>query len=286
MAVAVMVDGALVPEQEARVSVFDRGFLYGDSVFEVLRTYGGVPFHERAHLERLVRSCERIFIRIPVAVDVLQGEIRRTLEAAGNAESYVRVVVTRGSGPVTYDPATAHDPVRIVMALPLTPPPPEAYARGIGAVTVTGAPPAAAGAKASNYLANLLALREARSRGGEEAILLGPEGAVLEGASSNVFVVRGGAVTTPRTGAGILAGITRQVVLEAAREEGLEVREGLFFVRELYQADEVFITSSIREVVPVVSVDGVPVGTAAPGPVARRLRAAYRRAVDRHGVAS
>jgi branched-chain amino acid aminotransferase len=286
MAVAVMIDGALMPEQEARVSVFDRGFLYGDSVFEVLRTYGGVPFRERAHLERLVRSCERIFVRIPVGVDVLRDEIHRTLEAAGNAESYVRVVVTRGSGPVTYDPATAHDPVRIVMALPLAPPPPEAYECGIGAVTVTGAPPAAAGAKASNYLANLLALREARARGGEEAILLGPEGAVLEGASSNVFVVRGGAVTTPRTGAGILAGITRQVVLEAAREEGLEVREGLFFVRELYRADEVFITSSIREVVPVVSVDGVPVGAAVPGPVARRLRAAYRRAVDRQGAAS
>jgi branched-chain amino acid aminotransferase len=281
MTVTVLIDGEPVPDAEARISVFDRGFLYGDSVFEVMRTYGGVPFAERAHLERLLRSCERVFISVPAGVATLQREIRRGLDLSGLAESYVRVIVTRGSGPVTYDPTTARDPVRIVMVLPLTVPPPEAYAQGIGVATMAGAPPAAAGAKASNYLANLLALRAAQERGADEAVLLSPEGAVLEGASSNVFVVRHGRVTTPRAGAGILEGITRRVVLAAATEEGVPVDEGLLFVQDLYRADEVFITSSIREVVPVVTVDGVSVGAGAPGPVARRLRAAYGRAVDR-----
>jgi branched-chain amino acid aminotransferase len=281
MADAIVLDGELVPEGAARISIFDRGFLYGDSVFEVMRTYGGVPFAERAHLERLLRSCARVFIPVRVGVETLQDEVRRALGATGRPESYVRVIVTRGHGPVTYDPETAHDPVRIVMALPLQAPPPSFYACGIAVATMAGAPPAAAGAKASNYLANLLALREARERGGEEAVLLSPEGAVLEGASSNVFVVREGRVTTPRTGAGILEGITRRVVLAAAREGGIPVEEGLLFVHDLYRADEVFITSSIREVVPVVSVDGAPVGDGTPGPVAQRLLAAYREVVDR-----
>ncbi|MFW6050214.1 MAG: aminotransferase class IV [Myxococcota bacterium] len=282
MGVAVVIDGQPMSEAEATVSVFDRGFLYGDSVFEVTRTYGGAPFEERAHLERLARSCARVGIPMPTTVDVLAGEIRRAVEMADNPESYVRVVITRGGGPVTYDPSSARDPVRIVMALPVNEPPPSTYEQGIAVATVGAALPAqaspAAGAKASNYLANLLAVQQARERGAQEAVLLSPDGAVLEGASSNVFVVRGGGIRTPGTAAGILEGITRRRVLAIARREAVPVREGVFFVQDLYRADEVFITSSIREVVPVVRVDGVAVGEGRPGPIARRMLEVYRQA--------
>ncbi|MFW5924639.1 MAG: aminotransferase class IV [Myxococcota bacterium] len=282
MSVAVVIDGRVRPETDATVSVFDRGFLYGDSVFEVMRTYGGVPFEERAHLERLARSCARVGIRLPTDLDTLSGEVAEAVRSAGNRESYVRVLITRGSGPVTYDPSTARDPVRIVMALPVTAPPPATYEQGIAVATVGAALPAqassAAGAKASNYLANLLAVQQARERGGQEALLLSADGAVLEGASSNVFVLRGGTLRTPRAEAGILEGITRRRVLALAREAGLPIVESVLFVQDLYAADEVFITSSIREVVPVVRVDGVPVGDGRPGGVARRLLEAYRRA--------
>lgn len=282
MGKGVLIDGVVVPENEARVSVFDRGFLYGDSVFEVTRTYGGVPFEERAHLERLARSCARVGISLPVGLDVLSAEVARAVEACGEPEAYIRVVVTRGGGPVTYDPSTARAPVRVVMALPVHPPPPEAYAEGIGVATVSAALPAhataAAGAKASNYLANLLAVEQARARGGQEAVLLSPDGAVLEGASSNVFVVREGTLHTPRTEAGILEGITRRRVLADARAAGVPVHEGILFVQDLYQADEMFITSSIREVLPVVRVDGLTVGEGRPGPLTGRLHDAYRRA--------
>lgn len=282
MSVAVVIDGRVRPETDATVPVFDRGFLYGDSVFEVMRTYGGVPFEERAHLERLERSCDRVGIRLPVDLETLSNEVAEAVRAAGNPESYVRIIITRGTGPVTYDPSTARDPARIVMALPVTAPPPVTYERGIAVATVGAALPAqassAAGAKASNYLANLLAVQQARERGGQEALLLSADGAVLEGASSNVFVLRAGTLHTPRAEAGILEGITRRRVLALAREEAVPVVQGVLFVQDLYDADEVFITSSIREVVPVVRVDGVPVGDGRPGPVARRLLEAYRRA--------
>lgn len=288
MGIAVVIDGQVRAEAEATVSVFDRGFLYGDSVFEVTRTYAGVPFEERAHLERLQRSCARVGIALPVSLEVLAAEVRLAVEAAGNPESYVRVVITRGSGPITYDPTTARDPVRLVIALPVTTLPVSAYAEGIAVATIAGPLPThaspAAGAKASNYLPNLLAGQRARERGAQEAVMLGPDGAVLEGASSNVFVWSAGVLRTPRAEAGILEGITRRRVLEDARREGLAVDEGVLFVQDLYRADEVLITSSIREVVPVVRVDDVVVGEGRPGPVAGRLLAAYRRATGPSGV--
>ncbi len=283
MGTKVCIDGELHGEGDARVSVFDRGFLYGDSVFEVMRTYKGVPFAERAHLERLARSAERVLIPMPVDLDTLSREIGATLEAAANDESYVRVVITRGTGPLSYDPTTARDPLRVVIALPLRPQPPEMYQDGVNVCLLRAARPTdeprVAGVKASNYLANLLAVHEAHERGGYEAILLGPTGEVLEGASSNVFAVRNGSVRTPRLEAPILAGITRKTVLALARDGGIPVEEAALFPRDLYDADEVFITSSLREVVPVTAVDGRPVGDGKPGPVTRRLHAAFRGAV-------
>jgi branched-chain amino acid aminotransferase len=283
MSIKVCIDGDVRDEADAKVSVLDRGFLYGDSVFEVMRTYGGRPFAEDEHLTRLRTSADKIWIPMAFEDGLLKEEIRRTLEAAGNEESYVRVVVTRGSGPLTYDPDTARDPLRVIIVTPLSPPPAEVYDEGVAVVSVRQPRPTeagrAAGTKASNYLANLLAAHEARGKGGYEAILLGPDSSVLEGSTSNVFVVKGGWVKTPRLESGILAGITRREVIAAAKDEEIPVEVGVLFPRDLYDAEEVFITSSIREVVPVVRIDGRPVAGGMPGTVTRRLHAAFRRRV-------
>lgn len=283
MTVRICIDGEIFDESTARVSVLDRGFLYGDSVFEVMRTYHGRPCKEREHLERLARSAERVLIPMPVDLDTISAEIARTLEAAGNERSYIRVVVTRGRGPVSYDPDTAENPTRVVIVTPLPEQPRRQYEEGVTVALVRATRPTdesrVTGAKASNYLASLLAVHEAKKAGAYEAILIGPTGQVLEGATSNVFAVGSGRVRTPPVAAGILAGITRATVIEAARVEGIELVEEALHPRDLYDADEVFITSSLREVVPVVAVDGHRVGDGRPGPVTARLHAAYLRAL-------
>ena len=275
----VCIDGQLCAAAEARVSVFDRGFLYGDSAFEVMRVYGGKPFCEREHLDRLSGSCERILIP---AMDQAgwSRDIHRTLQAAGWSDAYVRIMVTRGVGPMGLDIAGAGSPSVIVMVMPLHTPPQTAYDDGI-AVGLSRAAratdgTAAVGAKTSNYLGAVLALHEVKQRGAAEALVVGPGGEVVEGATSNVFLVRGGVLVTPPLAAGILAGITRKLIIEIAKELGISVREEQVYPTDLYAADEVFITSTIRELLPVVRVDDVRVADGRPGPLAQRLLQAYR----------
>jgi branched-chain amino acid aminotransferase len=281
----VSIDGRVVDTDDARVSVLDRGFLYGDSVFEVFRTYDGVPFAEREHLERLKRSADRLLIPMPVSLEALASEVQATLRAAGEGEWYVRVVITRGTGPLTYDLTTAMRPLRVIIAAPVTPPPPERYERGIAVTLLEASRPTdderASGAKASNYLANLLAVHEAKKQGAEEALMIGRSGQILEGASSNIFIVKDGKVRTPEPQPGILVGITRAVVLRAAADAGIEVEEAEVRPEDLYGADEAFLTSSIREVMPVVFADGRTIGAGSPGPVTKQLREGYLRAVAR-----
>jgi branched-chain amino acid aminotransferase len=283
----VMIDGVIVPPEAARVSVYDRGFLFGDAVFEVLRTYAGVPFALDEHLGRLRRSTERVALSLPVAEGTIGAEVERAVAESRNIESYVRIVVTRGSGPLSLDPDTARDPLRVVLVEPLTAPGREAYANGIAAVTVrtrrTVDETSAVGAKVTNYLASLLAVREAKTRGAAEALIVDALGKVVEGATSNVFVVKGGRTTTPPESAGILPGITRAHILVAAAGLGPAVEERELMPDDLYEADEVFITSSIREVLPVVTVDDRRVGSGLPGPVCRKLHRALRAVV---GVSS
>ncbi len=279
---AVSIDGAVAPPGEEKVSVYDRGFLYGDAVFEVIRVYGGRPFALGEHLGRLRLSAERVAIELPCGDEELEGEIERTVAAAGGGESYVRVMVTRGSGPLSLDPSSARSPLRVILVEPVAAPPRTAYANGIALASmqalraVDGT--AAAGAKVTNYLSNLLALRDAKARGAAEALVVDGEGNVVEGATSNVFAVVGGALVTPPVSAGILAGITRRHVLAAARASGMLVEEARLPLTTLYAADEAFITSSIREVLPVVRVDDRAIGAKRPGPVARRLHRALREA--------
>lgn len=287
MSTLVMIDGKLLPEGEARVSVFDRGFLYGDSVFETIRTYGGVPFALDEHLARLERSAAQVFIELPVSRAELEREVLEAVRAAGNAETYIRVMVTRGTGPLGLDPLAAEHPLRVVIAAPLSPMPAELYENGIAVTTFrtqrTAEATTAATAKVGNYLVAVLALRAARKVGAAEALIVDSAGFVVEGASSNVFVVRGGRVVTPPEDSGILPGITRRVLLDVARAEGVPVDLEPLPAAALADADEIFISSTTREILPVVRVDGRIVGSGSPGPLTRRLLLAFRKSVGNPG---
>lgn len=267
--------------EDAKVSVYDRGFLYGDSVFETVRTYGGKPFALSEHMERLERSAERVGIEMPISKEAFAGEVISAVEAAGNDESYVRAMLTRGSGPMGLDPSVSLVPLRVILVEPLKTLPETMYEDGVGVVLVRTdrASDAAEGAKVGNYLASVLALAEARKAGAHEALIINRHGEVAEGTTSNLFLVRGGTLVTPPVDAGILAGITRAYVLEAAHAQGIEVELGKVRPKHLRDADEVFISSSIRELLPVVFIDGRPVGDGRPGPVTRRLHRAFRERV-------
>jgi branched-chain amino acid aminotransferase len=296
----VNLDGLLVSPDQAKVSVFDRGFLYGDSVYEVIRTYGRRPFEEEAHLARLRHSADRIGLSPKWDAPRIAREIARTLEgsfegegaasgaapAKGEAapwnvgERYVRVVMTRGAGEIGLDPALAQGPIALVIVLPLAGPPASAYRDGVAAaiVGVRRAAPEAIdpSAKTGAHLPNVLAVGEARAAGAHEALLLDGGGFVTEGSSSNVFAVCRGVLRTPPLAAGILEGVTRGVVLRLARGLGVHAEETPLRPEDLEGADEVFITSTVREIVPVTRLGAHAVGTGRPGAVTRRLHAAFR----------
>src|SRR5436190_1096400 len=279
------IDGALFAPDQARISVFDRGFLYGDSAFEAMRTYDKRSFRERDHLQRLQRSCERLRITLPISQGELSHRVARAIEHSGLPECYIRIVVTRGSGPMGLDLTLASAPSVVVYALPLKPPDARMYREGIAVHLVhtvrstDGGP--AAGAKTSNYLASMLALDDAKRRGAGEAIILDAQGHVVEGTTSNIFLVREGALCTPPVDAGILEGITRRTVFELAAARGMACREVQLHAADLHAASEVFITSSIREIVPVVRVDEVVIGHGVPGPSTLALLEAYRARTGR-----
>lgn len=274
---AVSINGSITPPESAQVSVYDRGFLYGDGVFETLRTYRGAAFALEEHIERLAASARSIGIELPVSQRVLEREVTEVLRAAGNPESYVRVMVTRGQGPLGLDPDLATVPLRVILVEPLSPIAAAIYREGVAAVTARTerAADAAPGAKVTNYLASMLALHRAKASGAHEALLLDAEGFILEGTTSNFFLVIDGELLTAPKGL-ILAGITRARVIALADPLGLRVRYGAIGRNDLASATEAFLTSSLREVVPVTRVDATPIGAATPGLVTRRLHRAFR----------
>lgn len=276
----VMIDGHIVPPERAVISVFDRGFLYGDSVYEVMRTYEGKVFALREHVDRLYQSARRVHIAIPIPDEQMRLEVTRAVAASPLSNNAVRVHATRGIGPLGLDTAMARDPSRVVIVAPLHAPSLDDYRHGIGVALVrtqrTADNTEAAGAKVANYLVSLLALREAQAMGAKEAVILDGRGRVLEGATSNVFVVDQGVLLTPPDTEGILPGITRSYLLRAAESIHLPVRVTTLTRGDLLTADEVFISSTSREVLPVTRVDDVMVGSGEVGPVTRAIHRAFR----------
>jgi branched-chain amino acid aminotransferase len=306
------VDGKLSPPQEAVVPVLDRGFLYGDSVYEVVRTYGGKPFQLERHLLRMERTAERIGLTLPPRAHIVR-ELQRTLDAAHNAESYARIVVTRGTGQFGLGAHLSHEHRLIFIVRPLQPFPEAQYEKGLCmaiARTRRNSPLSLDPAlKTGNYLNNILALREAHDAGADDAILLDLNGRVTEATTSNVFFVQNGGagsagdgrsaetrstgavIVTPPLELGMLVGVTRAVTLEVAAREKLLVREEPHGPEALAAADEVFVTSTLREVMPVTSLVFLEshgerrreVADGKPGPISQRLRAAFRKLVEEAG---
>jgi branched-chain amino acid aminotransferase len=273
------VNGIVVPAEEARVSVLDNGFAFGDSVYEVLRTYDGLAFEPGRHFRRLRASAARLGFSVPASDADLLAQVGGLLARAGRGESYIRIIVSRGLGDCSYSFERVQGPTVVMIQKPLPPYPAWHYLDGIkvAAVGVRRNHPRALdpAIKSSNLLNNILAVREAQSRGAEESVLLNQEGFLAEGASTNVFLARGGTLLTPPLSAGILAGITREVVLELLPALGIPFGERPLHLEELVSADEAFLTSTTREVVPVKQVDETTLGSGRPGPLTRRVMEAF-----------
>jgi branched-chain amino acid aminotransferase len=286
MALFASVNGAILPAEQARVSVLDNGFTFGDSVYEVLRTYGGRPFEAARHFRRLRASAERLGFGVPGSDGDLLDQVRALLARGGDGESYVRIVLTRGVGDSSYDFDAVVGPTLVMIAKELSPYPERHYTEGIRVAAVgvrrnhrLSLDPAI---KSSNLLNNILAVREARTRGAEEPILLNVEGCLAEGASTNVFLAKDGVLRTPSLDTGILAGITREVVIELAAGLGLPCRAVTLRLDDLLDADEAFLSSTTREVVPIHAVDERLVGDGRPGPLTRRMMDAFRAYAPAH----
>lgn len=279
------IDGVITPLQQAQVSVLDRSFLYGDAVFEALRTYGGRPDGLDAHLARLEHSCGLLHIEPGIARAELAREVEQAIDALPADERYVRIMITRGDLPEGLAPMSEGARLksrRVIIVRALSTARPALYEQGIRALTCSAPPsPLWAGAKPAAYLNNLLAIGAAQRQGWDDALLLGAHGELLEGATSSAFLVKDEQLYTPPLSLGILPGITRDRVLSCAATSGIPARERLLHVHDVYRADELFLTSSVRLIVAVVEVDGVRIGTGAPGPITRRVDAAYRAEVER-----
>ncbi len=285
MGVFASIDGRVVPGDEARVSAFDNGFAFGDSVYETLRTYAGRVFVLGRHLARLRRSAARLSFQIPQSDQELRGRIDAVLAAAANPESYLRMIVSRGVGDLSYNFERVQGPTVVILVKPWEAFPESHFRNGIPVALASirrnpkwALDPAI---KSSNLLNNVLATLEAQRVAAFEAILLNEQGEIAEGAGSNVFVAKAGVLRTPPLEAGILAGITRDLVFELSRALGIQVREERLRAVDLLEADEAFITSTLKEVTPIARVGDQPIGKG-PGELTRRLQAAYRERTRAH----
>ncbi|MBN2218607.1 MAG: branched-chain-amino-acid transaminase [Pirellulales bacterium] len=282
MSLKIHINGKLVDQADAKVSVYDHGFLYGDGVFEGIRSYGGRVFRLAEHLDRLWDSAKAIWLKIPYTKKEMTEAVEATLAANGIKDGYIRLVVTRGVGTLGLDPNKCSNPQVIIIADKISLYPDELYEHGLEIITVATARnhPAALSPriKSLNYLNNILAKIEGLQAGCIEALMLNHKGEVAECTGDNIFLVRGEVLLTPPTDAGILEGITRDVVIELARESGMEVRQAPLTRHDVYIADECFLTGTAAEVVPVVKVDSRPIGDGRPGPITRNIMGLFKKA--------
>ena len=280
MSLKVYIDGQLYPKEEAKVSVYDHGFLYGDGVFEGIRAYNGKLFRCAAHVDRLFNSAKAIALTIPMSKQALTDAIYGTLRANSLTDAYVRAVVTRGIGTLGLDPNMCHKPQVIIITDAIALYPQEYYEKGLEVVTVptmrSHHNALSPKIKSLNYLNNILAKIEAMQAGVIEAIMLNMEGFVAECTGDNIFIVSKGTLKTPPPEAGILEGITRQVVMELAVRAGIPVIEQQMTRYDLYVADECFLTGTAAEIIPVVRIDSRDIGEGTPGKMTHKLLEMFR----------
>lgn len=279
----VYLDGKFVDSDEAKVSVFDHGLLYGDGVFEGIRLYGGNIFRLEEHLERLEYSAKAIMLEMPLNREQLRWATCETCRQNGLTDAYIRLVVTRGPGDLGLAPWLCPKPSIFIIASKISLYPKEYYDNGLAIVTVptrrispAALPPTI---KSLNYLNNILGKIEAKQFGALEAIMLNDQGYVAECTADNVFIVHKGEIVTPPASQGALKGITRSTILDIAKDTGIPLREVDMTRYDIWCADECFLTGSGAEVIPVVKLDGRTIGHGKPGPVTQRVLTAFRQRV-------
>ena len=284
MSFKVWMNCELLPAEDAKVGVYDRGLLYGDGVFEGIRAYHGRVFKLDKHLARLYASAEAIRLTVPFTAEQLRRAIYQTMQANGQSDAYIRLVVTRGPGDLGLDPAKSKGPVVFIITDKIALYPARMYAEGMSiiAAKTVRTPPQSLNPKVKslNYLNNILAKIEAGDAGVSEAVMLSCDGYVAECTGDNIFIVKDEKVLTPPVSAGILEGITRDVVIELAAEQGLALKERQLRLEDLYAADECFLTGTAAEVVPVTKIDEHVIGAGKPGPITKRLIDAFHKYVQ------
>jgi branched-chain amino acid aminotransferase len=286
----IYLNGKLVPREEANVSVFDHGVLYGDGIFEGIRVYDGNIFRLKEHIERLYESAKTIHLKIPMSPEELSKATVDTVTANNVRDAYIRLVITRGVGDLGIDPSSCPKPTVFIIVATITLYPPEFYEKGVPLITAsTRRIPMECldpRIKSLNYLNNILAKVEARRAGVPEAVMLNIAGRVSECTADNIFILRNGILKTPRLTEGALPGVTRAAVLELGAAAGLETKETVLGLHDLYNAEECFLTGTGAEIVPVITVDGRQVGDGKPGSVTKDLLERFRalRVSDGHKV--
>lgn len=281
----VNIDGKLYGPEDAKISVFDHSFLFGDSVYETMRTYRRKVFLLDEHMKRLENSARMLYLNLPVPCEELKDEIRRTVNESSNAECYIRLMITRGVGKIGIDIESCKKPGYVILVLPLEPPAAQFYREGVpvAVVSVRRNDPRALNPrmKSSNLINNILAYREAREAGAFEGILCNPEGFVAEATGSNIFIVRSNILVTPPREAGLLEGVTRALVLDLAARMKIAVEEKNMIPEELMRAAECFLTSTTKAILPVRSIGNTELSPV-PGPVTLQLMSAYDAFADAH----
>jgi branched-chain amino acid aminotransferase len=271
----IYIDGEFFSEQEAKISVFDHGLLYGDGVFEGIRFYNGKVFCCDEHLERLYHSAQAILLQIPLGVEELKKALLETVQRNQLSDGYVRLIITRGKGSLGLNPSSCPKPTVIIIVSTVTLYPKESYTKGLTVVTCATrrVAPAAMSPmiKSLNYLNNIMARLEAVHAGADEGLLLNEQGFIAECTADNIFIVKKGIVMTPPASSGALAGISRAVACRLALDMGLEVKEVAMTCYDVYTADECFLTGTAAEIVPAVSLDRRKIGSGQPGPITEKL---------------
>jgi branched-chain amino acid aminotransferase len=283
MSYLVNINGQLLPKEQATISVYDHGLLYGDGVFEGMRSYSGKVFRLQQHLDRLWESAQAIALALPTSKDALAAEVMRTLQVNNLSDAYIRLVVTRGSGSLGLDPNRCSNPQVIIITDKIALYPEEFYRDGLDLITAATIRnhPAALNPriKSLNYLNNIMAKLEGLRAGCVEALMLNHKGEVAECTGDNIFIVKQGKLLTPPIDAGILEGITRNAVIDLAKEHSIPHAEMPFTRHDVFVADECFLTGSAAEVIPVVRLDGRQLGDGKPGPITLKLKAAFHQLV-------